>query len=86
MMGRPSTQPQLATAKRADYSGTELLNKNAPSRSSNLLLEALKEELFQLESDKIQGHLSQPEYAEARAALDLLIKRAVSRQNQPAKI
>jgi hypothetical protein len=52
----------------------------------SLLLDALKEELFQLESDKIQGHISAPEYTEAKAALDLLIRRAIARQSQAAKV
>ena len=81
MMGRPQTASNTAT--QASYPNTELSSKTG--RGSNLLLEALKEELFQLESDKIQGQISAAEYSEAKAALDLLIKRAVSRRNQAAK-
>ncbi|HVP44720.1 MAG TPA: hypothetical protein VMS96_14920 [Terriglobales bacterium] len=54
---------------------------SAPAREpGNRLLEALKEELFQLELDRHQGRISQAEYDNARAALDVTIQRAASRQ------
>ncbi len=49
------------------------------SRGS-MLLEALKEELFQLEVEKKQGKLSSDEYEKARAALDQTLERALKRQ------
>lgn len=51
---------------------------------SSLLLEAMKEELFQLEVDRQQGHISQDEYAKTKAALDATLKRALSRQSREA--
>jgi hypothetical protein len=52
----------------------------APSRDRNaLLLEAMKEELFQLEIDRQQGTVSLEEYSKAKAALDETIKRALAR-------
>jgi len=81
MMGRP--QAASNAASQATYPNTELSSK--AGRGSNLLLDALKEELFQLESDKLQGQISAAEYTEARAALDLLIKRAVSRRSPAAR-
>jgi hypothetical protein len=47
-----------------------------------LLLDAMKEELFQLEIDRQQGKVSADEYAKAKAALDETIKRALARQSQ----
>lgn len=44
-----------------------------------LLLEAMKEELFQLEIDRQQAKITPEEYAKAKAALDETIKRAVAR-------
>lgn len=41
-----------------------------------LLESAIKEELFALESEKIAGKISPEEYAQARAGLDRLMKRA----------
>jgi hypothetical protein len=48
------------------------------SRSSNLL-EVLKEELFQLELDHHHGQLSDAEYERVKAALNVVIGRAVTR-------
>jgi hypothetical protein len=57
----------------------------APSRSSSsMLLEGLKEELFQLEVDRKQGSISQQEYEKAKAALDLTLDRALKRKTQKA--
>jgi hypothetical protein len=53
-------------------------NPVAPGRSG-LLLEALKEELFQLEVEHKQGAISQQEYEKAKAALDQTLERAVKR-------
>ena len=46
---------------------------------SGLLLEALKDELFQLEVEHKQGDISQQEYEQARAALDQTLERALKR-------
>ena len=50
-----------------------------PADRSALLLEALKEEIFQLEVEHKQGRISQPEYEKAKAALDQTLERAVKR-------
>ena len=44
-----------------------------------MLLEALKEEMFQLEVEHKQGSISQQEYERARAALDQTLERAIKR-------
>ncbi len=52
----------------------------APARDRNApLLEAMKEELFQLEIDRQQGKISPEEYAKAKSALDETIRRALAR-------
>ncbi len=53
----------------------------APPRSS-MLLEALKEELFQLEVEHKQGKISQQEYEKAKSALDGTLERAIKREAQ----
>jgi len=51
-----------------------------PTRDhSALLLEALKDELFQLETERHQEKISAAEYEKAKAALDQTIQRAVTR-------
>jgi len=39
------------------------------------MLDALKEELFQLEADRLQGKISQQEYEKAKGGLDALMRR-----------
>jgi len=53
----------------------------APASRSALLLDALKEELFQLESERLQGKLSAEEYEKAKSALDSTLQRAIRRQS-----
>ena len=43
------------------------------------LLQVLKEELFGLETDRLQGHVSEAEYAQAKAAIELILRRALQR-------
>jgi len=54
--------------------------KQAVADRSSMLLEALKEEIFQLEVERKQGHISQPEYEKAKAALDQTLERALKRK------
>jgi hypothetical protein len=72
--GPPRTEADSAGAADFDYP------EAAPARDrSALLLEAMKEELFQLEVDRQQGKVTPEDYAKAKAALDETIKRALSR-------
>jgi hypothetical protein len=52
----------------------------SPAAKNAALLNALKEEIFALESDKIGGKITAAEYAELKAALDTVLKRALKRQ------
>jgi hypothetical protein len=52
----------------------------APAGGRNALLNALKEELFAIESEKIAGTLPADEYAEQKAALETVLKRALKKQ------
>lgn len=49
---------------------------------SGMLLEALKEELFQLELERQEGSISQQEYEKQKAALDQTLQRALKRKAQ----
>jgi 5-hydroxyisourate hydrolase-like protein (transthyretin family) len=64
-----ATEPQIAA-----------LSAPIARTKSQLLLEALKEELFAIESEKIAGKLSAEEYAEVKSALEIVLRRALSRQ------
>jgi hypothetical protein len=50
-----------------------------PAGKNAALLNALKEELFALESERIAGTLPQDEYAEQKAALEIVLKRALKK-------
>jgi hypothetical protein len=43
------------------------------------LLAAMKEELFALETDRLQGRLTESEYVEQKAALEVVMRRALLR-------
>jgi hypothetical protein len=52
----------------------------AATTKSVMLLEALKEEMFQLELERRQGKITPSEYEKAKAALDQTLDRALKRQ------
>jgi hypothetical protein len=51
-----------------------------PAAKSSMLLEALKEEMFQLELERRQGKITPAEYEKHKAALDQTLDRALKRQ------
>jgi hypothetical protein len=53
-----------------------------PQDRSTLLMEAMKEEVFQLESDRLQGKINPQDYQIAKTALDKTLQRAVQRQSK----
>jgi len=69
--GSPSAPPRSTAAAPA---------ASAPAARSSMLLEALKEELFQLEVEKNQGKITPADYEKAKAALDQTLDRALKRQ------
>jgi hypothetical protein len=50
-----------------------------PITSSATLLHSLKDELFAIETDKLNGLMDDTEYAEAKFAIDVLLKRALKK-------
>jgi len=52
----------------------------APSIRQGSLLDALKEEMFALESEKLSGTISPAEYAEVKVALETVLRRALKRK------
>jgi hypothetical protein len=79
----PAT-PVSAVAAPSRVSPVSVTAPVAPSVAkdrSSMLLEALKEELFQLEIEKQQGRISAEEYEKSKAALTQTLARALSRQS-----
>jgi hypothetical protein len=65
---RPTTPPAATSAT------------STPVAKSSMLLEALKEELFQLEVERKQGKITPADYEKAKAALDQTLDRALKRR------
>ncbi len=64
----------------AAYTGQGSLQSPAsPAHKNAALLNALKEELFAVESEKISGTITAADYAEVKAALETVLKRALKR-------
>jgi hypothetical protein len=51
-----------------------------PPAGNSALLSTLKEELFTLESERIAGTISQAEYAQQKAALEIVLERALKKR------
>ena len=56
------------------------MTASAPAGKSSMLLEGLKEEMFQLELERRTGKITQSEYEKTKAALDQTLDRALKRQ------
>ena len=70
-------KPAQSTAFKAN-AGTAQTSAT-PEAKSAVLLNALKEELFALESEKVAGTISPEEYAKQKAALESVLKRALEK-------
>ena len=70
----------IYTAKPQQVAVVATSQKGSRKQSSSPLLDAMKEELFQLESERLEGKITQEEYASSKAALDKTLQRAVKRQ------
>jgi hypothetical protein len=81
-VSKSNTQPRTAPLPACGgvLDAPEATETVSPPRDrGSLLLDAMKEELFQLEIDRQQSKISLEEYAKAKAALDETIRRALER-------
>jgi hypothetical protein len=76
----PVTEARVTPRKSAPVAAPAASAATAPGNKSSLLLEALKEEMFQLELERRQKRITQEEYEKAKAALDQTLDRALKRQ------
>ncbi len=56
-------------------------NAPAPVTGSGGVLTTLKDELFALETERLEGRLNEAEYSEQKAAIEVVLKRALARKN-----
>jgi hypothetical protein len=75
---RSGMKQTRVVAPRTGQPGSPATHASGNGRSA-LLLDALKEELFSLETDRASGKISPQDYAQHKAALDLTLQRALSR-------
>ena len=86
--GAATSAARPVAAAAADYSAAlhptgptaTVLATSTPVAKSSMLLEVLKEEMFQLEVERKQGKIAPADYEKARAALDQTLERALKRQ------
>jgi hypothetical protein len=52
----------------------------SPAAKNSALLNVLKDELFEVESEKINGTIKPEEYAQVKAALETVLKRALNKK------
>lgn len=86
LLRKPSgEQPFVAEDKpRNSWPPAPTVVSSAPEPNrGDALLTALKEELFALETERLQQHISEPEYQQARAAFDLILRRTLNRSHPP---
>jgi hypothetical protein len=79
MLRKPSGAPGSTTAPQSATSPLLV----SPQAQNTQLLSALKEEIFALETDKLQGKLTEAEYTQTKAALELILVRALQRNASP---
>jgi hypothetical protein len=70
------------TLEEAGSSMPEFLAAASPPSTS--ILTTLKEELFTLETERLQGQITEEEYQAAKAALEVVLRRALVRAAPPA--
>jgi len=83
LMQRPSAAPASSAAldiQVAQRPSATASVASAPTDRRQLLLDALKDELFALETERLEGRLSQEEYAQAKSGLDRALTRALGKK------
>jgi hypothetical protein len=81
------TSPAVGMQEEDDYEPAEIVAAHvsrAGARPISMLMEGIKEELFQLEIERKQGEISQADYEKAKTALDQTLERALKREAQRA--
>jgi hypothetical protein len=76
----PTSEPAGKSSKARVVATPTAVSPSSPAAKTSMLLEALKEEIFQLEVERRQGKVTQAEYEKAKAALDQTLERALKRQ------
>ena len=80
LLRKPSTQSAASSTTTSPLPGGAAHHASVETRSAGAsLLNVLKEELFALETERLQNRISEPEYVEQKSALETVLRRALSR-------
>lgn len=82
----PGAPPQRTPHKGGDipHAASSWRSVNGSANGAGVL-EAIKEELFQLESDRLQGKVTQQEYETSKAGLETLMRRHLKKREESTK-
>jgi hypothetical protein len=58
----------------------------APSASPSGTLQVLRDEMFAVETDRLEGRLTEAEYGELKSAYDIVLRRTLTRGSKPAAV
>lgn len=84
LLRKPTVAPAVAVAATPGGSPRAAGASSLPvaaatgAGSQAQLLQVLKDELFGLETDRLQGHIDEAEYAQSKAAIELILRRALA--------
>lgn len=82
LLRKPAGVPGAVAAPSQGFAAAPAYSApSSPAAKNAALLNALKEELFALESEKLSGTVKPEEYAEVKAALETVLKRALKRNS-----
>ena len=79
LLRKPVEGPGAAAGASIDGGPVSYPAFGSPAAKNAALLSVLKEELFAIESEKISGTITAEEYAETKAALETVLKRALKK-------
>ena len=79
MAPSPSVVPQYTERVTPQFQSAVAQPAPLPISTSANFLNALKDELFAIETDKLNGVMDDTEYAEAKFAIDVLLKRTLKK-------
>jgi hypothetical protein len=79
LLRKPAGAPTAGAAYEPAFAAAPI--PASPAVRNTALLNALKEELFALESEKLSSKITPEEYAEVKAALETVLKRALKKNS-----
>lgn len=81
------TGPQGARQRAVPAGGTDSLAGGLPPTGTPAaVLQTLRDEMFAVETDRLEGRLNPEQYLELKSAYDIVLKRALSRNTAPGNV